>query len=318
MKKTLSLFLSAVFLLCFSSSADVRISAHDQPDTEFIFEYVIPDLSFETIAPGVKKLIEADREDGYGRYVITGKVTVREDTVIPEGVNLYIRDGGSLIIKNGAEVTSSGKIVLERGGKLFVTNGTLTANGTFYNYGKLTVRKNGVFRCYSPYSGNAGSRIVLEGEAYFGRLALSDAVRKIQKIDSEFHLKNYCIESYNYVQTGGHIYFYYCIGNVRTDYYYRTRTDTDNPIYGRKKLTLETVYSDEIRKKISEAAKKDYSENTAELSVQTANLFQLDTSYQYSYKKDRLTCEWTWFEYDSRPDSEQWMEKLREKERIDF
>ena len=313
MKKTLSLFLSAVFLLCFSSGADVRISAHE-PDTEFVFKYSIPDLSFEPVAPGVEKLIEADCEDGYGTYVITGKVTVREDTVIPEGISLYIRDGGSLIIKNGAEITSSGKIVLERGGKLFVTDGTLTANGTFYNYGKLTVRKNGVFRCYSPYSGNAGSRIVLEGEAYFGWLALGDAVRRIQKIDPEFRLKNYCIESYNYEQ----IYFYYCIGNVRTDYYYRTRTDMNNPKYERKKLDLKMVYSGENRKKVSEAAEKDYSEYAAEISVQTANLFQLDTSYQYSYKKDRLTCEWTWFEYDSRPDSEQWREGLREKERIDF
>lgn len=318
MKKTLSLFLSAVFLFCFSSSADVRISAHERSDTKFIFEYDIPGLSFETIAPGVGKLIEADCENGYGTYVITGKVTVRKDTVIPAGINLYIQNGGSLIIKNGAAVTAEGKIVLERGGNLFVTNGTLNANGVFYNYGKLTVRKDGVFRSSYFYSGNAGSRIVLEGEAYFGRLALSDAVRRIQKFDPEFSLKNYCIESYNYVQTGGQIYFYYCIGNVRTDYYYRTRTDTDNPTYGRKKLAPETVYSDEIRKKVSEAAEKDYSKYSAELSAQTANLFQLDTSYQYSYKKDRLTCEWTWFEYDSRPDSEQWMEKLREKERIDF
>lgn len=152
------------------------------------------------------------------------------------------------------------------------------------------------------------SRIVLEGEAYFGRLPLNGAIERIQKFDPEFRLKNYCIESYNVRGTGGQIYFYYCIGNVRTDYYYRTRTDTDEPKYGRKKLDLKTVYSDEIRKKVSEMAEKDYSENIAELADPAPNLFQINTTYQYSYKKDRLFCEWTWFEYDD----EMWMEQLRD------
>ncbi|MCM1334884.1 MAG: hypothetical protein NC084_11270 [Bacteroides sp.] len=305
MKKTLFCLLSAALSLCFSVSAAASDIPADEPaegDDPLLSVY-----QESSPAPGVTKFVDNDD------YIVDGKVVVKRDTVIPEGVSLYIRDGGSLIIKKGATVTALGKIVLERGGKLYVTDGTLNMSGVFHNYGKLIIRKDGVFRSSFSYSGNAGSRIVLEGEAYFGKLALSDAVREIRKLDPKFRLKNYCITAYDYgarTPTGGQIYFYYRIGNVRTDYYYKAGTDADKPTFERKEIALETVYDEALGERIAEAAEKHFSENIGELSDPAYNLFSINTTYDYSYEKGRLGYEWTWFEYNL--EDEMWMEKLKD------
>ncbi len=178
LKKIISILMTSIIMCCFA----IPVSASETAIEE----------NFDMFAEIKSVVLKLNNEDD---YIITGKVFIKEDIEIPSEVNIYIRNGGSLVIKENADVTMAGTMTIERGGKLYVTDGAFSSNGVFNNFGKLIVRENGVFNSSSSFYGNAGSKISLEGEANFGALSLGKAVKIIKKYDSKFNLKNYCIIS---------------------------------------------------------------------------------------------------------------------------
>lgn len=226
-------------------------------------------------------------------YILTGKLTLRKDTTLVSDSTLYLKKGSSLIIKDGARFTAYGGIVIERGAKLYVTNGSFVSEFIFENYGKLIIRENGkLYINNGKYISNAASEIKLEGDMLFGKTSLADTVARIKKYDDKFSLNSYCMNCYS-VGTDK-LTLNYCIGETITDYRYSA--------YGknisRKGYSLEKVYSEEINKKVKNTAEEFLRDrNTAERFGNDKYLFALNYGFSYNYKKEKLVYTEQYFEF---------------------
>lgn len=235
---------------------------------------------------------DAPPDESAHYYYIAKKLTVKKDFTLPKGKSLYIREGGELVIKNGASFTADGDLVVERGGIVSVEKGTFTSTFVLLNFGTIRVGKNGSLTVCGggKYQSNAGSRLIQEGEIVFGSLRLSDLTDRILKYDKNFSLDSYCINTYN-CDDGFPSYFHnhniflcYCIGDIETDYCYQATNDTAHPKLTRKNYSLTRVYNKQRAEKLKKAAEKYAEENDLYGDYTDPSCFEVDIGFQYSYK----------------------------------
>lgn len=242
-------------------------------------------------------------------YYVAKKLTVTEDFALPGNTHLYIRAGGELVIKKGASFITNGSVTIERGGRLFIQNGTFTETFLFQNFGEIEVGKKGSLILSGKYSSNAGSRLTGEGEILFGALRLSDLTERIEKFDKNFTLDSYCIKAYN---CGGSspflspdIFLYYCIGDIETDYYYKARNDDPQPKITRKGYSLARVYNVQRAEKLKRAAEKYAEEKELYRLYDDPTYFQIDLGFMYSYQTRSLDAHAYGFHAGYDPDDEE-------------
>lgn len=269
-------------------------------------EWVSPDFTEYT----AEFTVDAPAKE-WKDYYLAKKLTVTEDFALPGNTHLYIRAGGELVIKKGACFTANGSVTIERGGRLFIQNGTFTEMFLFQNFGEIEVGKKGslILSGCAKYSSNAGSRLTGEGEVLFGALRLSDLTERIEKLDQNFSLDSYCIKAYN---CGGSssflspdIFLYYCIGDIETDYYYKARHDDPNPKITRKSYSLARVYNAQRAEKLKRAAEKYAEEKELYRFYDDPAYFEIDIGFMYSYQTRSLEAHAYGFHAGYDPDDEE-------------
>ncbi len=289
MKKIIFFLISAVVLLFSTDISSAGAWIH--PDfTEYTPE-------FTTDAPS---------DDSY----LAKKLTITEDFILPEGKELYIRDGGTLVIQNGASFTADGWLTIERGGRLIVKKGTLTVTDLLKNLGTVDIRKNGSLTLCrgGSYHSNAGSRLIQKGEIVFGDLRLSDLTERILKYDKNFSLDTYCVYTYNCGDnmsdwaSNHDVILNYCIGDIETDYYYKAKNSTAHPKLTRRGYSLERVYSTKRAERIKRAAEKYADESQLYRYYDDPTYFEIDIGFAYSYKTRLLEVHMSGFQAGFDPD----------------
>lgn len=254
----------------------------------------------------------ADFAKNEKNYILTGKTVITKDTNAGNK-HIYLKRGSALIIKNGASFSTNGTLTIERGAKLYVTDGKLVCgkNSVLENYGRIIIREKGTLTVEQRYWSNGGSSISLQGKMYLGKQSVSAIVKKIKKYDEKFNLDDYCISFSKRAKLDPT--FYYCINDVITDYYYKC---SDNKIT-RKGYSLSKVYSNKTNCKIKDSAKKYLSDNgITEKFSDDMIYFSVDYRFDYSYSRKELTyCE-TYFKYTPEGDGTFIMAENENTERV--
>ena len=208
---------------------------------------------------------------------------------------------GRLVITGGAEVELAGKMFIERGGVLEIEDGTLNIHGgNLTNCGKIIIGKKG---CLNVESGRLMSQAAgdIENNGIIScmntRKSLNAAFEKIAKTDEHFNLSDYWL----YIWSRGtyaDVWLNYCIGDIKTDYSYRFKTDVnyDSIRIKRKPYDMEKVYSESAEKKLLDRI-EDF-EDSVDYAKNIKIGFYRDYGYEYSYKTDKLFFEACWFTFD--------------------
>ena len=115
-------------------------------DLLFSEEYISADVVVENLPAKTWTSLAnalADAEAG-DRIVLNQKVTIRENTTIPEGVEVYtnisvdapVEDEAVISVVNDARLTVNGTLAMDRltGGWIDISDGELVVNGVFYAY----------------------------------------------------------------------------------------------------------------------------------------------------------------------------------------
>lgn len=290
--KSMLVIISAILTLMMSTtfvSAEVSLLA--DPETGNIIESYYDD--FFVIDGGT------DFSDTGRSYVLTGKTIISKNTDVGNK-GIYLKSGSTLIIKNGASFSTNGSITIERGAKLYVTNGSLVCgdNSALHNYGRIIVREKGMLTVEQIYRSNGGSSVDLQGEMYLGGQSVSAIVKKIKKYDKKFNLNDYCISFFKKAELEPT--FYYCVGDVKTDYYYKS---SDSKTIKRKNYSLNKVYNAKTNKKIKDAAAEYLSDNgIADKFSDDMVYFEINYGFDYSYSKKELNYSETYAKYSPMDD----------------
>lgn len=285
LKSICSIIIAIAAIFAFSSTAYASLSEKHSEYDKLVEEMCAGDLC---VVDG-----ETDFSSDKYAYVLTGKTVITKDTIL-EGKSIYLKSGSSLIIKNGAVLSLNGRLTVERGAKLYVTNGKLIIAdnmSSLTNFGRIIVREKGTLTVGRFYDSNGGSSILLQGNMYFGKQSVSEIVKKIQKYDKNFNLNDYCIRYFKMVKL---LKFYYCIGDVKTDFYYRCEGDK----IVKKGYSLSRVYSEKTREKLKTFTDKYLADNQIfEEYADDKLYFNLDLRFDYSYSTQKLMFSELYFIY---------------------
>lgn len=211
-----------------------------------------------------------------------------------------LNDDG-LRITGGAEVELAGKMFIERGGTLEIEDGTLNIHGgNLTNCGKIIIGKNGRLNVESgTLMSQAAGEIENNGviSCMNTRKSLNAAFDKIAKTDKHFNLSDYWVHIWSY-GTYADVWLNYCIGDIKTDYSYKFKTDVnyDKIKIKRKPYDVKKVYSKSAEKKLLDRI-EDF-EDSVEYAKNTKIGFYIDYGYEYNYKTDKLFFESCWFTYE--------------------
>ena len=281
-----TLILIPIMLISFSvqSQAYVQMDYYNKEAQNNSEEY--EKAYNETYKKFTKKVTATEWGD---EYVLSKKLTVREDVVIGRNAKLYLKSDAILIIKGGADFTVYGELIMERGSKLYITDGSLTTIGQYENHGKIIVRETGTLSIIGRYLSGPSSNIKLQGEATVGEKSLNELTEEIKKYDGGFALNWYSMQ---YTGVGGKITFYYHKGGITTDYYYSYSKGK----LKRKDYTLETVYNVKTEKKTLSAADTYMEKNKImERFSDDKYLFCLEYGFKYNYSTGKLKYEDQYF-----------------------
>lgn len=231
-------------------------------------------------------------------YVLVGKTVINKDTDVGSK-RIYLKSGSCLIINSGASLSTNGTITLERGAKLYVTNGKFVCGtgSVLENYGRIIVREKGILDIQRVYKSNGGSSINLQGEMQLGKLSVSKIAAKIKKYDNKFNLNDYCISYSN--KSAQTATFYYCIDDIVTDYYYQYSGSK----LVRKGYSLNKVYNSNTRETLRVAANKYYSDNGIKEKFSDDKMyFSIDRRFDYSYSTKEMLYREAYFKYSPESD----------------
>lgn len=234
-------------------------------------------------------------------HIVKRKIIVANDVNIANE-HIYLKSGSSLIIKNGAVLSTNGHITIERGAKLYVSNGKMVCgkNTVVKNFGRIIVREDGLLSISNVYDSNGGSSVNLQGDMLLGNTSLSEISKKIKKYDNNFNLNDYCIVYVKPVPT-----FYYCVDDVVTDYYYKY---VDNRLK-RKGYSLKKVYNKRTYNNIKDTAGKYLSEKKIKNRFENDDLFFcIDIRFDYSFALKELSYHESYAEFIPMDDGFYWNE----------
>ena len=129
------------------------------------------------------------------------------------------------------------------------------------------------------------------------RKSLNAAFDKIAKTDKHFNLSDYWVHIWSH-GTYADVWLNYCIGDIKTDYSYKFKTDVncDSIKIKRKPYDVKKVYSKSAEKKLLDRI-EDF-EDSVEYAKNTKIGFYMDYGYEYNYKTDKLFFESCWFTYE--------------------
>lgn len=92
---------------------------------------------------------------------ITDRYTVSDNTAIPAGTTVSVRNGGSLYIKSGAELSVGGTLKIYSGGKVFVQGSVCSAEGSVIAAsGKLKILRDGKVSLGGSLNVNNGGSVI--------------------------------------------------------------------------------------------------------------------------------------------------------------
>ncbi|MDE5860555.1 MAG: hypothetical protein K2H23_09285 [Oscillospiraceae bacterium] len=208
---------------------------------------------------------------------------------------------GRLIITGGAEVELAGQMFIERGGVLEIEDGTLNIHGGHLtNCGIIIIGKNGRLNVESgTLMSQAAGEIENNGiiSCMNTRKSLNAAFKKIAKTDEHFNLSDYWLHIWAH-GTYADVWLNYCIGDIKTDYSYKFKTDVnyDKIKIKRKPYDMKKVYGKSAEKKLLDRI-EDF-EDSADYAKNIKIGFYRDYGYEYSYKTDKLFFEACWFTFD--------------------
>lgn len=238
------------------------------------------------------------------------KVVVDKDITIENGKELRIESignspdamtDGRLVITGGAEVELAGQMFIERGGVLEIEDGTLNIHGGYLtNCGKIIIGKKGRLNVESgTLMSQAAGEIENNGiiSCMNTRKSLNAAFGKIAKTDGHFNLSDYWVHIWSH-GTYADVWLNYCIGDIKTDYSYKFKTDVnyEKITIKRKPYDVKTVYGEDTEKKILDRI-GDF-EKSDDYAKNTKIGFYRNYGYDYNYKTDKLFFEACWFTYD--------------------
>ncbi|MBQ8410964.1 MAG: hypothetical protein IJX15_04430 [Ruminiclostridium sp.] len=221
----------------------------------------------------------------YDNYVLYEKLTIREDVVIGRNAELHLKRGAILIIKGGASLTVYGELIMERGSKLYVTDGSFTTIGRYENHGRIIVRETGELNIIGMYKSGVASSIRLDGKGSVGKKSLNELIAEINEYDENFNLNSYFM---NYTGVGGKITFKYHIGDVATNYYYSYLKGE----HKRKWYPLEKVYDKELEEKLLLASEEYYEKNKVKEKFNNEKYSKylrcVNYGFEYNYSTKRF------------------------------
>ena len=95
-----------------------------------------------------------------GTRKISKTFTISSDSVIPEGAVLYVRNGGRLYIKSGAELILNGMLKIASGGSVFVQGDVSCGEGSLISAtGKIKILKAGTVSLGGTMKVNKGGNV---------------------------------------------------------------------------------------------------------------------------------------------------------------
>lgn len=299
-KLTAALSAAAVAVGCFAAN----VSAYEQEDVLW-YDYAaeMPFTELGTDRDG-NILSSSKYLDVWYTTVIDKNVTIESGRELriesiaktPDALN-----DGILLVTGGAEVELAGNMFIERGGTLEIEDGTLNIHGGYLtNCGKIKIGKKGRLNVESgTLMSQAAGEIENNGiiSCMNTRKSLNEAFDKIAKTDGHFNLSDYWVHIRSY-GTYADVWLNYCIGDIKTDYSYRFKTDVnyDKISIKRKPYDMKKVYSASAEKMLLDRI-KDF-EFSADYTKNTKIGFYKDYGYEYSYKTDKLFFEASWFTFD--------------------
>lgn len=284
------------------------VIGHDEIDYDYL-----PELPFEIFFVNTDVKIGSSSE-----YTdIWKKTVVDKDITIESGKELRIESignspdtmtDGRLLITGGAEVELAGSLFIERGGVLEIEDGTLNLRnrlgGSITNCGRIIIGKKGRLNIESgSFMSQASGEIENNGmiSCMNTRKSLNETFKKIAKYDEHFNLSDYWIHIKSY-GTYADVWLNYCVGDIKTDYSYKFKTDVnyDKITVKRKPYDVKTVYGEAAKKKLLDRI-GDF-ESSEDHSKNIKIGFYRNYGYEYNFKTDKLFFEACWFTYDDFED----------------
>ncbi len=234
-------------------------------------------------------------------HIVKRKIIVANDVNVANE-HIYLKSGSSLIIKNGATLSTNGHLTIERGAKLYVSNGKLVCgkNTVVKNFGRIIVREDGLLSITNAYDSNGESSINLKGDMILGNMSVSKITKRIKKYDNRFNLYDYCLIYVKGVPT-----FYYCVGDVVTDYYYKYI----NKNLKRKGYSLNKVYNKMLYNEIKDTADNYLLvKKTEDRFRNDEYYFGIDIRFNYSFALKKLYYQESYAEFIPMNNSYIWGE----------
>lgn len=285
-------------------------------------------FSFESFAePAVETNFvysEWDRTNEYAYSQITNKKTViSDDFVLSAGAELRINPGSTLVISKNATFTVRGKLIIERGAKLYIAKGKCVLDnaaaeiksfgGTIHISKASSLEiKRGSLRKY------AGSDIVWNGKFKFLKNSnFKNVINRIKNDNNKFDLNDYemyfDVGTRNLSPNFASLYMYYTIDNIVTDFRYTYgKSSSRKGIIKTSDIPLKTVYDKALTADLRERVSKfeSNSGHTPSLYSKQENIY-MNYKYIYNYNSPDLFLEVSYFTYNSADDM--FMEKLIEE-----
>lgn len=95
-----------------------------------------------------------------GRKNLSGAFVISDSSVVPEDSTLYVKKGGKLYIKSGAELIVNGTLKVAAGGAVYVKGNLTAGEGAVTSVtGKVKIQKNGVFTQGGTLRVNKGGNV---------------------------------------------------------------------------------------------------------------------------------------------------------------
>lgn len=99
-----------------------------------------------------------------GSRAVTGKYIISQDSVLPEGTTLSVKEGGKLYILSGAEFIVNGTIKVASGGSVFVQgNMAVHKTGKISCTGRVKIQKTGCVSLDGKLAVNKGGKVLGQG-----------------------------------------------------------------------------------------------------------------------------------------------------------
>lgn len=96
-----------------------------------------------------------------GTKCVTGNLIISGECVLPEGATLYVKNGGRLYIREGAELTLNGTLKIASGGSVFVNGRIISAEGSkISDTGRLKIQRTGTLSLGGKLYVNKGGQVL--------------------------------------------------------------------------------------------------------------------------------------------------------------